>query len=574
MNSETKICQNCKKDFIIESDDFSFYEKIKVPPPTFCPECRIIRRMTFRDYRILYKRKSDRTGNMIFSLFSSQTKFKIWERDFWWSDGWDALNYGIDLDISKSFWSQLYDLFMNVPLPSQTVWDIINSEYCSGSSHLKNCYLVFVSTNAEDCMYSAEINNTKNSIDVTRIESSELCYESFSLNKCYRTLFSSHCDDCMDVYFSRNLIGCNFCFGCSNLTNKQYYIFNKQYSKENYQKIFTDFNLGSYKSLENLKEKSNSILRKSIRRFTEGRRNTDVSGEYINNSKNVKNSYYVNQGEDCKYIQAFFTPKTKDCFDCSLWGENTELAYECSSIGENNYNVKFGCRCYRGSRNCEYCLYCLGCTDCFGCSGLNKKQYCILNKQYTKEEYEKLIPKIKQNMSNIPYIDKKGIIYKYGEYFPVEFSPFCYNESLANDYFPLTEDEAENRGYHWYKRDDKDYNSDFKSENLPDSINDVNDDIVGKIIECKHNGNCNNHQCLKAFKITKEELQFYKRMNISIPRLCHNCRHCERLSVKNSVKLYYRKCMKEGCTNTFETSYAPERPEIIYCEKCYQKEVY
>jgi hypothetical protein len=32
---ETKICQNCKKNFIIEPDDFGFYEKIKVPPPTF-----------------------------------------------------------------------------------------------------------------------------------------------------------------------------------------------------------------------------------------------------------------------------------------------------------------------------------------------------------------------------------------------------------------------------------------------------------------------------------------------------------------------------------------------------------
>ena len=29
MNSETKQCQNCKKDFVIESDDFDFYDKIK-----------------------------------------------------------------------------------------------------------------------------------------------------------------------------------------------------------------------------------------------------------------------------------------------------------------------------------------------------------------------------------------------------------------------------------------------------------------------------------------------------------------------------------------------------------------
>jgi len=36
MDTETKQCQNCKKDFTIEPDDFAFYEKIKVPTPTFC----------------------------------------------------------------------------------------------------------------------------------------------------------------------------------------------------------------------------------------------------------------------------------------------------------------------------------------------------------------------------------------------------------------------------------------------------------------------------------------------------------------------------------------------------------
>ena len=41
MKVETKICQNCKKDFIIEPEDFNFYEKIKVPLPTFCADCAI-----------------------------------------------------------------------------------------------------------------------------------------------------------------------------------------------------------------------------------------------------------------------------------------------------------------------------------------------------------------------------------------------------------------------------------------------------------------------------------------------------------------------------------------------------
>lgn len=54
---------------------------------------------------------------------------------------------------------------------------------------------------------------------------------------------------------------------------------------------------------------------------------------------------------------------------------------------------------------------------------------------------------------------------------------------------------------------------------------------------------------------------------------CQNCRHYSRFAWRNPAKLWHRKCMKPGCTNEFETSYAPDRPEIIYCEGCYNNEV-
>jgi len=50
MQSETKLCQNCKQSFNIESDDFSFYEKMEVLPPESCPECRQEQRALFRNF--------------------------------------------------------------------------------------------------------------------------------------------------------------------------------------------------------------------------------------------------------------------------------------------------------------------------------------------------------------------------------------------------------------------------------------------------------------------------------------------------------------------------------------------
>jgi len=377
----------------------------------------------------------------------------------------------------------------------------------------------------------------------------------------------------MDIYFSRDLMGCNSCFGCTNLRNKQYYIFNKKYSKEDYEKMIVSFNLGSFRSLSAVKQKTDEIIDKSIRKFIEGRYNVNVSGEYINNSKNVLSSYYIIQGEDSKYIQCFFTPSFKSCYDCTEWGENSELCYECSSVGADCYDIKFSYRCSKGCQNCEYSFLCYGCSNIFGCSSLRNKQYCILNKQYSKEDYFALKEKIIKQMNDVPFTDEKGIVYRYGEFLPPELSPFPYNDSQAQDYFPLEKEKALKQGYEWSDNEERKYTVDIKKENIPDDIKEVEKDIIGKVIECAHKGKCN-EQCTEAFKIIEPELQFYKRMNLPLPRLCHNCRHYERIKMRNPIRLYRRKCMNKGCQNEFETSYSPNRPEIIYCEKCYQQEVY
>ena len=176
-------------------------------------------------------------------------------------------------------------------------------------------------------------------------------------------------------------------------------------------------------------------------------------------------------------------------------------------------------------------------------------------------------------MSDMPYVDKKGNVYRYGEFFPIEFSPFGYNETTAQEYFTLTKEEALQNSYNWIDKEKRNYQIEITSEDIPESIDKVDDSIIGKIIGCEHKGVCN-EQCTEAFKIIPDELQFYKRMNLPIPHLCPNCRHYQRLKQRNSLKLWHRKCMKEGCNNEFETSYSPDRPEIVYCERCYQNEVY
>ena len=318
----------------------------------------------------------------------------------------------------------------------------------------------------------------------------------------------------------------------------------------------------------------------------QGVKNVNSSGSYVTNCRNVKDSYLVRESENMRYCQYLQVPKNKDNYDTTNWGENIELCCETIECGENSYNNKFSRNCWPACRSNEYCVHLFSSSDCFGCVGLKKKQYCIFNKQYTKEEYEALVPKIKKHMDEMPYIDSQGLVYKYGEFFPLEISSFGYNNTLAFQHFPLSKEQAIQQGYGWIDRMHGEYTITKKAIDLPEKIEGISEGITEEIIECE--------KCKFAYKIHPNEFNFYKKENLPIPHLCNECRHERRISDRLTIQLYSRKCMCGGekdstgvykntvahahgaksCLEVFKTGYAPDRPEIVYCEKCYQQEVY
>jgi hypothetical protein len=190
----------------------------------------------------------------------------------------------------------------------------------------------------------------------------------------------------------------------------------------------------------------------------------------------------------------------------------------------------------------------------------------------------------------MPYTDKQGRVYKYGEFFPPEFSPFAYNETIAQDFFPLTKEQAEAKGFLWREPERRNYSITINYDQLPDNIKDVPDSITKEIIGCE--------SCSRPYRIIEMELQFYRRIPLPLPRKCPECRFKDRFKFVNPPKFWPAKCMCAGqksearnskseayenavphfhgdapCPNEFETSYVPSRPEIVYCEKCYQAEV-
>ncbi|MEA3399539.1 MAG: hypothetical protein U9R00_03470, partial [Patescibacteria group bacterium] len=450
------ICQNCKKEFEITGDDLNFYKKMDVPSPTWCPECRLIRRMAIRNERSLYKRKCDLCNADKIMMYSQDNEFKVYCHDCFYSDDWDAIEYGQEYDFSKPFFEQYIELFNKVPRMGIIKQGFSNnSEYNNRVTDLKNCYMIFGSAANENCFYGVSYWDSKDSIDCYNAKKCERCYQCIDIYNSNNLKYSQESNSCADSSFLLNCRNCTDCFGCVNLRNKRYCIFNEQYSKEEYFKKLEEFNTLSRKSINKIKDMFKEFSDKQIVPSIIENHSNNVSGNWIENSKNVKDSFNCDNIEDGRYL--FTVSEAKDVMDYTYWGKSSELIYEASSVGIQSSSVKFSAECWDQLIRGDYCFNCFSSSDLFGCVGLKNKQYCILNKQYAKEEYEELLPKIKQHMMNMPYIDKNGRVYKYGEFFPTDMFPFAYNESIAQEFFPKTKEEALNQGYSWTEPEDRNY---------------------------------------------------------------------------------------------------------------------
>ena len=498
MKQEIRQCQNCKAEFTIEPDDFNFYQKIKVPAPTFCPECRMQRRTVFRNERTLYRRKCDLCNNAIIAMYPENTSFPVYCYTCWISDKWDALEYGMDFDFTKPFFEQFRRLFLTVPRIALECYQNENTTYSNYTWICKNTYLSPSTLFSENVAYSRTAYYAKDALDCSNLYNSELCYDAVIADKCSHCGYIVNSSECIDSYFLFDCIDCGNCFMSANIRHKSYVFRNQQLSKEEYKKAINKIDFGSFKIREELRREFEDMKVRALHRFAFTRRVVNSSGNSIRDSKNAFNCFDVEKSENVRY----FSQGTgiKDSMDMFGAGPGGELIYEGVNVGYTDSRVFFSSNTYEDMIDVRYCDYCRNSQYLFGCIGVRKKQYCILNKKYSKEEYEKLIIKIIEHMNSMPYVDKNGRVYRYREFFPTELSPFAYNETIAQEYFPLTKEKAVAQGYNWRDLEERHYEITKKPEDLPDHIKDAPDSIINEVISCLHGSKCH-EQCTPPFRI-------------------------------------------------------------------------
>ncbi len=482
----------------------------------------------------------------------------------WWSDGWDPTEYGVDFDFTRPFFEQFHELQLKVPRMALLNKNSVNSEYTNHSGDNKNAYLSFSTWFSENIQYSSFIFYSRDCMDCSYVyEKGERSYEVIDSRTSYECQYGIFLKDCLTCYYCYDCRGCNNCFLSYNLRNKSYVFKNKQYTREEYLKKIKEYEMSSYLTRDGLyREWTEMMKQNAIHRHVISERNVNSIGSLIFDSKNVTQSFDVNNIENGKYLNSVI--EAKDVIDLYHVGVNTELCYElhgCTRVS----NCQFCHLCY-DNMGVMYSDTCQNSQNLFGCVSVKKGEYMIFNKKYSKEDYLALKDKI------IEHMKKTG---EFGEFFPPSIAPVYYNETQGNFYLPMTKEKVLSLGWHWEDNLQGTLGKEtIKNEDIPDKIEGVPDTYLKEIFACNN--------CSKNYNITENELLFYRKEGIPFPRKCPNCRYKRRFDLRPTRRLWHRSCMCDKkhsnhsgkCVEEFETVYAPKRPEIVYCEKCYQQEIY
>lgn len=554
MRQETKTCQNCKHNFAIEPEDFSFYEKMdNVIPPVDCPVCRFKKRAVWRNETCLYNRKCDATGKNIISVYHPNSPYTVYSLDYYFSEEWDPRDFAQEYDHEQDFFTQFKELLTKVPKKGLYavlgLGENINSDYVNFAGGCKDAYLCFNTAYVENVLYTKGLTNSRDSLDIYYADSLEHCYESVNGYANNHVSFDRNSRSCINCTLIENCQNCNDCFGCINLRNKSYCFFNEQLTKEDYQEQIKKYQ-GSRTGMQEAIDRFEKHRLQYPHRINQNINAVQSTGNYIFNTKNCQDCFEVGDGENVKYSIA--SRQTKDSYD-NFAGIGLEQSLE--NLSGNHSNFVIGTVGPENSKNCFYSFGLRNCSDCFGCDGLENAQYCILNKQYSKEDYEALKNHI------VTELREKGI---YGHMIPPEIAPFGYNETTAYDNFPLTKEEALAQGFHWQDEIQVTKGKQTISQtDVPDHINNVDDTIVNEVLACD--------TCDRNYKITAPELTLHRQIKAPIPNNCFFCRHKARIEKRGPYTLIDRTC--DNCQKSVKTTARKEVSPIIYCEECYQKEV-
>lgn len=283
----------------------------------------------------------------------------------------------------KAFYQEYQKLLASRPKESNTLLNSEESDYGDLIVNCKKVYYGFDTTQCEDSFYQYDAYKNKNCIDTSFTAESELCHQATDSHQCYNCTEILSCGQLQNCAYSYLCTNCQDCFGCVNLYQQRFCFFNTQLTEGEYKEKVAKY--VATKTPQEIWAEVNKLRLSFPRspRIESQNKKTDY-GDYIYFNKDCYYIFDATRNVDCGYI--YNSHRNKNSYDQTYCMEN-ELCYELvDSI--KSYNSAYA----KGIEQCTNVLFgrdLINCMDCLGCADLKNEKYCILNKQYTPEEYEK-----------------------------------------------------------------------------------------------------------------------------------------------------------------------------------------
>lgn len=546
-----KICTVSGDEFIVSDLEKSLRAKFDLDntTPETAPWVRFRELGAFWPHWNLHKRKCDKTGKTIISIFSEDCIYPIWSRDIWMKEGNPPSS---EFDNKKEIFPQLWELFQKCPLPHTFQSHNQNCEYTDDWYHSKNCYLCHSGQNNEDCRYCYGSDSVKDvSYGVFSFDS-ELCLDLINSSKCFNSFYLMKCKSVQDSAFLYDCRNCRNCLFCFNLRNKEYCFGNQQLTKEVFEKKRAEWNLSSQK----VYEKATKFFKEMMytmawHRVAEIDNCENSTGTFIRYCKDCENCYLLTRHEDCANV-AFCGPDAKSILD-SIGTVGAELSYM-TSLPVYSYEARY---CFSVS-NCKfvkYSAYLQNCKYCFGCCSLVNEEYCVFNKKYSEKEYFKVVKKIETKMK------ESG---EWGKFFPGHFAPNPYEESFSGFHYPLSKSEQENLNFRLVPTKERLVQKTAEVTEIPDNTQTLTPKKIDWIKKQIFWDEIFQH----PFQIQKEDITFAQKLGTPLPR-----GYYVRRIQENAQWLFFKgklretTCAKSG--TKIRTGWPNDYDKRILCEDCY-----
>lgn len=542
-----KICVQSGERFAVSEADVEFYRQFGVPAPSMSVRERLRRRMMHRNFRNLYRRSCSGTGKQIISMYDADAPFPVYDAQYWWSDQWDAQTFGREYDFSRPFFVQYAALKAAVPHMSIMNSKSENCWFSNFAFESKNCYLVFGCVRNEDCLYGHIVWQSEKCMDNLYIYECKWCSNSIDLVGCYDVHYSTECVNCQESYFLHDCQNCQSCFGCTNLRKRSYCLFNEQLTRKAYEKRMAELLPLSTAKVDELNRwLAGEKAGRAVYPPAFASQAEEITGDHLYFCHNLTHCFDVKRSEDASYcFTVYDAVQARDlCFGSG------RFSVECMAV--LNCEEMLCSHMCTDSHNLAYSEFCYASHDLFGCNGLRRAEYCILNKQYKKDEYHALRRRIIEQMR------ESG---EWGEFFPAGLSPFAYNESVAQEYLPLDNEQVLARSLPWKSSLDCPRHAAALSPAAPPAIDEASPDCVERTYVCA--------ETCKPYKITAAEYDFCRRTGIPLPMLCPDVRHLRRMAMRMPRELWERTCA--CCGTGFRAAYPPAAPARVLCKECYQR---